>query len=89
MGRWRQVDNPLVKAVAGFTVPLFLALNFPAVFLALVTGLMFYALALVGVAHAYRRSHRVVGEERRCWPGSRRAPWLPSRTGAKGPLPVA
>ena len=61
MGRWGEVDNPLVKAVAGFAVPLFLALNFPAVFLTLVTGVMFYALALLGVAHAYRRSHRVVG----------------------------
>lgn len=59
--RWGDIDNPLVKAVAGFAVPLFLALNFPAVFFALVGGVVFYSIALLVVAHAYRRSHRVVG----------------------------
>ena len=61
MGRWGNVDNPLVKAVAGFAVPLFLALNFPAVFSALVAGVMIYAAALLTVVYTYRRSHRVVG----------------------------
>ncbi|HSL01872.1 MAG TPA: hypothetical protein VK869_16160 [Rubrobacteraceae bacterium] len=61
MERWGEVNNPLVKAVAAFAVPLFLALNFPAVFLALVTSLLFYALTLLGIAHTYRRQHRIVG----------------------------
>ena len=50
-----------MKTVAGFAVPLFLALNFPAVFLALATSLLFYALTLLGIAHTYRRQHRIVG----------------------------
>lgn len=61
MERWGEVDSPLVKAVAGFAVPLFLAVNFPAAFLALVGGVMFYSIVLVGVAHAYRRRYRIVG----------------------------
>ena len=61
MERWGVVDNPLVKAVAGFAVSLFLALNFPAAFFALVAGVMLYALALLGAAHADRRSPRIVG----------------------------
>ena len=61
MERWGDVDNPLVKTVAGLTVPLFLAVNFPAAFFVLVGGIMFYSIALVGVAHAYRRRYRIVG----------------------------
>lgn len=62
MEGWGALNNPLVKAVAGFAVPLFLALNFPAAFLALIGGILFYALALLGVAHTYRRQHRIVGK---------------------------
>lgn len=61
MERWGDVDNPLVKAVAGFAVPLFLVLNFPAMFLALMASVLFYSLALLTVVYTYRRSHRVVG----------------------------
>lgn len=61
MEGWGEINHPLVKAVAGFSVPLFLALNFPNVFLALVVGILFYATALVGVVSTYRRRYRIVG----------------------------
>ena len=60
MERWGELNDPLVKAVAGFAVPLFLALNFPVVFLTLIAGILFYALALLGVAHTYRRRYRTL-----------------------------
>jgi hypothetical protein len=40
-----EVNHPLVKAVAGLAVLLFLALNFPAVFLAIMAGVLFYAIS--------------------------------------------
>jgi hypothetical protein len=55
---WGVIKHPLVKAVAGFSVPLFLALNFPTVFL---VGILFYTIALLGVMHTYRRRYRIVG----------------------------
>ena len=61
MERWGGANHPLVKAVAGFSVPLFLALNFPTVFLAILAGMLFYAIGLLGVVHAYRRRYRIVG----------------------------
>jgi hypothetical protein len=61
MERWGVVNNPLVKAVAGFSVPLFLALNFPTVFLAILAGILFYAIALLGAMYTYRRRYRIVG----------------------------
>ena len=61
MERWGEINHPLVKAVAGFSVPLFLALNLPRVFLALVVGIRFYATALPGVVSTYRRRYRIVG----------------------------
>lgn len=61
MERWGEVNNPLVKAVAGFAIPLFLALNFPAIFLTLIAGVLFYAITLVGIAHTYKRQYRIVG----------------------------
>lgn len=61
MERWGEVNNPLVKAVAGFAVPLFLALNFPAAFLVFMGGLLFYVIALLGVLQTYRGGHRIVG----------------------------
>jgi hypothetical protein len=58
---WGQANHPLVKAVAGFSVPLFLALNFPTAFLAIMAGVLCYATALLGVALTYRRGYRIVG----------------------------
>jgi hypothetical protein len=61
MERWGGANHPLVKAVAGFSVPLFLALNFPIIFLAILAGMLLYAIGLLGVVHAYRRRYRIVG----------------------------
>jgi hypothetical protein len=61
MERWGDVSHPLVKAVVGFSVPLFLALNFPTVFLGVMAGVLLYATALLGVVSTYRRRYRVVG----------------------------
>ena len=61
MERWGGANHPLVKAVAGFSVPLFLALNFPTIFLAILAGMLLYAIGLLGVVHAYRRQYRIVG----------------------------
>jgi hypothetical protein len=61
MERWGEVNHPLVKAVAGFSVPLFLALNFPTAFLVILAGILFYAIALLGVMHTYRIGYRIVG----------------------------
>jgi hypothetical protein len=58
---WREANHPLVKVVAGFSVLLFLALNFPTAFLAILTGVLLYAIALLRVMHTYRRGHRIVG----------------------------
>ena len=61
MERWGEVKHPLVKAVAGSAVLLFLALNFPAVFLAIMAGVLFYAISLLGVVCAYRKQYRIIG----------------------------
>jgi hypothetical protein len=61
MERWGEVNHPLVKAVAGISVPLFLALNFPSVFLAVMAGILLYAIVLLWVMRTYRRRYRVVG----------------------------
>ena len=61
MARWGEVKHPLVKAVAGSAVLLFLALNFPAVFLAIMAGVLFYAISLLGVVGAYRKRYRIIG----------------------------
>jgi hypothetical protein len=61
MERWGGANHPLVKAVAGFSVPRFLASNFPTIFLAILAGTLLYAIGLLGVMHAYRRRYRIVG----------------------------
>jgi hypothetical protein len=61
MERWGEVNHPLVKAVAGLAVLLFLALNFPAALLAIMAGGLFYAIVHLGVVGAYRKRHRIVG----------------------------
>jgi hypothetical protein len=75
---WEDFHNPLVKAVTGFALCLFLALNFPVVFLAIVAAALCYAVALVGVAYAYRNRYAIVGKselalrfERRTFSGFR------------------
>jgi hypothetical protein len=61
MERWGEANHPFVKAVAGFSIPLFLALNFPTIFLVILAGILFYAMALLWVIHTYRRRYRIVG----------------------------
>ncbi len=61
MERWGEVKHPIVKAAAGSAVLLFLALNFPAVFLAIIAGVLFYAISLLGVVGAYRKRYRIIG----------------------------
>ena len=63
MRRWRgDFDNPLVKVTTGLAVSLFLALNFPLVFLAIVIAAVSYVTALVGVVCAYRYRYGIVGK---------------------------
>ena len=59
---WEDINNPLVKGVTGFALCLFLALNFPVVFLAIVAAALCYAVAPVGVAYAYRNRYAMVGK---------------------------
>jgi hypothetical protein len=59
---WEDINNPLVKGVTGFALCLFLALNFPVVFLAIVAAALCYAVAPVGMAYAYRNRNAMVGK---------------------------
>jgi hypothetical protein len=59
---WEDFNNPLVKGVTGFALCLFLALNFPVVFFAIVAAALCYAVALVGAAYAYRNRNAIVGK---------------------------
>jgi hypothetical protein len=59
---WEDLNNPLVKGVTGFALCLFLALNFPVVFLAIVAAALCYAVAPVGIAYAYRNRNAIVGK---------------------------
>ena len=59
---WEDFNNPLVKGMTGFALCLFLALNFPGVFLAIVAAALCYAVAPVGVAYAYRNRDAIVGK---------------------------
>ena len=59
---WEEFNSPLVKVVTGFSLILFLALNFPVVFLAIVAATLCYAVALVAVAYAYRNRNAIVGK---------------------------
>lgn len=59
---WEDFNNPLVKGVSGFALCLFLALNFPVVFLAIVATALCYAVVPVAVACAYRNRYGIVGK---------------------------
>jgi hypothetical protein len=59
---WGEFNNPTVKVVTGFAVSLFLALNFPLVFFAIVAAALCYAVAPMGVAYAYRNRYAMVGK---------------------------
>jgi hypothetical protein len=61
MKRWEEFDNPLVKVVTGSALLLFLALNFPVVFLAVVGAALSYAAALLAVTYTYRKRFKTIG----------------------------
>ena len=62
MERWGELNNPLMKAATGSAVLLFLALNFPVIFLAIVCAALSYTIALLAVAQAYRIRYGIVGK---------------------------
>ncbi len=59
---WGEFNTPLVKGVTGCALSLFLALNFPAVFLAIVAATLCYVVALVAVSYTYRNRYAIVGK---------------------------
>ena len=59
---WGGFNNPFVKGAMGCALSLFLALNFPVVFLAIVATALCYAVVLVAVACAYRKRYSIVGK---------------------------
>jgi len=66
MKEWREdFSNPLVKGVMGFALCLFLVLNFPVVFLAIVAAALCYAVVPVGIAYAYRNRNAILGKSER------------------------
>jgi hypothetical protein len=63
MKEWREdFSNPLVKGVTGFALSLFLALNYPVVFLTIVAAALCYAVVPVAAAYAYRNRYAIVGK---------------------------
>ena len=59
---WGWFNNPFVKGATGCALSLFLALNFPTVFLAIVAAALSYAVVPVAVAYAYRNRYAIVGK---------------------------
>jgi hypothetical protein len=59
---WEDLNNPLVKGVTGFALCLFLVLNFPVVFLAIVAAALCYVVVPVGTAYAYRNRNAITGK---------------------------
>jgi hypothetical protein len=58
---WGWFNNPFVKGATGCALSLFLALNFPVVFLAIVATALSYVVMPVAVAYAYRNRYAIVG----------------------------
>jgi hypothetical protein len=59
---WGWFNNPFVKGATGCALSLFLALNFPVVFLAIVATALSYVVMPVTVAYAYRNRNAIVGK---------------------------
>ncbi len=59
---WGDFNHPLVNWATGVAVSLFLAFNFPKVFLAIVGAALCYAAGLVGVSYVYRNRYAIVGK---------------------------
>jgi hypothetical protein len=62
MERWSELSNSLMKVVTASAVLLFLALNFPFIFLAIVCAALSYATALLAMVQAYRNRYGIVGK---------------------------
>ncbi len=58
---WGDFNHPLVNWATGVAVSLFLAFNFPKVFLAIVGAALCCAVGLVGASYAYRNRYTIVG----------------------------
>ena len=67
------VQQPFVKGATGCALSLFVALNFPVIFPAIVAAALSYAVASVAVAYAYRNRYAIVGKSN-SWSGSRGGP---------------
>jgi hypothetical protein len=59
---WGGFNSPFVKGATGCALSLFLALNYPVVFLALVAAALCYAVVPVAAAYAYRNCYAIVGK---------------------------
>ena len=59
---WGWFNNPFVKGATGCALSLFLALNFPVVFLAIVATALCYAVVPMAVAYAYRNRYAIVSK---------------------------
>jgi hypothetical protein len=59
---WGWFNNPFVKGATGCVLSLFLALNFPVVFLAIIAAALSYVVVPVGAAYAYRNRYAIVGK---------------------------
>jgi hypothetical protein len=59
---WGWFNNAYVKGATGCALSLFLALNFPVIFLAIVAAALSYAVLPVAVAYAYRNRYAIVGK---------------------------
>jgi hypothetical protein len=59
---WKDFNNPFAKGATGCALSLFLALNFPVVFLAIIAAALSYAVVPVAVAYAYRNRNAIVGK---------------------------
>ena len=59
---WGWFNNPFVKGATGCALSLFLALNFPVVFLAIAAAALSYVVVPVAVAYACRNRYAIVGK---------------------------
>jgi hypothetical protein len=59
---WGWLNNPFVKGPTGCALSLFLALNYPVVFLTIVAAALCYAVVPVAAAYAYRNRYAIVGK---------------------------
>jgi hypothetical protein len=61
---WKEFNHPLVKWVTALALSLFLAFNFPVVFLVIVGAALCYAAGLLRATYAYRNRYAIVGKSK-------------------------